>query len=99
MVKSLSTSGGSSYGVGRARGRGPSRGAEQGWKGQPRLTDTHDPLRDEHLEDEIEMVGDLVVAATGATGPLTQDQIDAVLGVSPRDAEDGSEAGDEDAVG
>ena len=41
-------------------------------------------LTDDDLQDEIELVGDLVVAASSSNGPLTQDEIDAVLGVLPR---------------
>ena len=57
----------------------------------------HDPsgenLTDDDLQSEIELVGDLVVAATSSTGPLTQEQIDQLLGVTdPAD-----EAGIEDA--
>ena len=57
----------------------------------------HDPsgenLTDDDLQSEIELVGDLVVAATSSTGPLTQEQIDLLLGVTgPAD-----EANSEDA--
>ena len=45
-------------------------------------------LTDDDLQSEIELVGDLVVAATSSAGPLTQDQIDQLLGVS-RPADDG----------
>ena len=38
-------------------------------------------LTDGALQDEIELVGDLVVAASASEGPLTEDEIDAVLGV------------------
>jgi hypothetical protein len=38
-------------------------------------------LHDATLDAEIQLVGDLVVAATGSDGPLTQAQIDAALGV------------------
>jgi len=55
------------------------------------MTDTHmstsGTLHDATLDAEIQLVGDLVVAATGSDGPLTQDQIDAALGVT----EDGTE--------
>jgi hypothetical protein len=37
----------------------------------------HDPL----ALAEIELYGELVIAATGSDGPLTQSQIDAVLGI------------------
>ncbi len=38
-------------------------------------------LRDAVLHQEIELVGELVVAATSATGHLTQAEIDQLLGV------------------
>jgi len=46
-------------------------------------------LTDDDLQSEIELVGDLVVAATSSTGPLTQDEIDRLLGVLP-EVEDGA---------
>jgi hypothetical protein len=46
----------------------------------------HDPsgenLTDDDLQSEIELVGDLVVAATSSTGPLSQEQIDRLLGLT-----------------
>ena len=50
-------------------------------------------LTDDDLQSEIELVGDLVVAATSSTGPLTQEQIDQLLGVTGP----ANEAGIEDA--
>ena len=48
-------------------------------------------LTDDDLQAEIELVGDLVVAATSSTGPLTQDEIDRLLGVLPEvEVEDGA---------
>lgn len=38
-------------------------------------------LTDDALQDEIELVGDLVVAATASDEPLTEDEIDAALGI------------------
>jgi len=38
-------------------------------------------LTDDELRSEIELVGDLVVAATSSDGPLPQDEIDRLLGV------------------
>ena len=67
------------------------------------MNGTQHVLRDESLEDEIELVGELVVAATVSDGPLTQEQIDQVLGVDgpddagSQDAEDAEDA--EDAAG
>ena len=55
----------------------------------------HDPsgenLTDDDLQSEIELVGDLVVAATSSTGPLTQEQIDQLLGVTGPAAQPDSE--------
>ena len=42
-----------------------------------------DNLTDDDLQSEIELVGDLVVAATCSKGPLPQDEIDRLLGVHP----------------
>jgi len=42
-----------------------------------------DNLTDHDLESEIEMVSELVVAATSSDGPLHQDEVDLLLGVSP----------------
>jgi hypothetical protein len=39
-------------------------------------------LNDEQLEAEIRLVGDLVLAASQSERPLSQAQIDAVLGVA-----------------
>ena len=39
-------------------------------------------LTDGALQDEIELVGDLVVAASASEGPLTEDEIDEVLGIA-----------------
>jgi hypothetical protein len=41
-------------------------------------------LTDSDLRSEIELVGDLVVAAAGSEGPLTEEEIDRVLGVKQR---------------
>jgi hypothetical protein len=37
-------------------------------------------LTDEVLREEIELVGDLVVAATASPGRMAQDDVDSVLG-------------------
>ena len=42
-------------------------------------------LTDEALREEIELVGDLVVAATASPGPMAQDDVDSVLGLSCED--------------
>jgi hypothetical protein len=45
-------------------------------------TDQHsDVLHDDELDDEILLVGELVVAATSSELPLSLDQIDRALGV------------------
>jgi hypothetical protein len=40
-------------------------------------------LTDDDLESEIELVSELVVAATSSDGPLDQDQVDQLLGLRP----------------
>jgi hypothetical protein len=45
-----------------------------------------DYLTDGDLQFEIELVGELVVAATSSDGPLSQDEIDRLLGVVPSGA-------------
>ena len=52
-------------------------------------------LTDGALQDEIELVGDLVVAASASERPLTEAEIDEVLGVIRAQAasEDLSKAG------
>lgn len=42
-----------------------------------------DNLTDNDLQSEIELVGDLVVAASASDGPLPQDEVDLLLGVGP----------------
>lgn len=60
-------------------------------------SDSGDGLTDDELQSEIELVGDLVVAATSSAGRLPQDEIDRVLGVTP--AQEDAEAGvDSDAA-
>ena len=41
-------------------------------------------LRDEQLEDEIRLVGDLVLAASQSEGRLAQEAIDEILGLDPQ---------------
>jgi hypothetical protein len=45
------------------------------------MAEAQDSLTDGDLQSEIELVGDLVVAATSSEGPLPQDEIDRLLGV------------------
>jgi hypothetical protein len=42
-------------------------------------------LTDEVLREEIELVGNLVVAATASPGRMAQDDVDSVLGLSGED--------------
>jgi hypothetical protein len=46
-----------------------------------------DELRDAALHEEIELVGDLVVAASSAQGRLSQAEIDRLLRVQPGGAD------------
>ena len=61
---------------------------------------TRDPhaggeLTDDALQDEIELVGELVVAASASTRALTDEEIDRVLGVKGgRPASRGQDVGD-----
>jgi len=50
--------------------------------------DDFDALTDDDLVSEIELVSQLVVAATSSDGPLHQDEVDHLLGVDLK--EDGS---------
>jgi hypothetical protein len=51
-------------------------------------------LTDDALQDEIELVGDLVVAASASERPLTEDEIDEALGIQRgRDSSAGDAAG------
>jgi len=45
------------------------------------MAEAQDSLTDGELQSEIELVGDLVVAATSSDGPLPQNEIDRLLGV------------------
>jgi len=45
------------------------------------MPDARDSLTDGELQSEIELVGDLVVAATSSEGPMPQGEIDRLLGV------------------
>ncbi len=47
-------------------------------------------LHDEQLEDEIRLVGDLVLAASQSEGRMADEAIDEVLGVHPRPTPDGA---------
>ena len=48
--------------------------------------DQDDNLTDSDLQLEIELVGELVVAASASDGPLPQDEVDQLLGVRPDSA-------------
>jgi hypothetical protein len=45
-------------------------------------------LNDEQLEDEIRLVGDLVLAASQHQGRLSQDEVDEILGLQPARGDD-----------
>lgn len=49
-------------------------------------------LTDDDLKSEIEMVSDLVVAATSSDGPLNQAEVDLLLGINP-DGDSPAESG------
>ena len=56
-------------------------------------------LTDDDLQSEIELVGDLVVAATSSDGPMPQAEIDRLLGVrSGEDEQEDAEGEPEDAT-
>jgi len=44
-----------------------------------------DRLRDDDALAEIELTSRLMIAASGASAPLTQTEIDGLLGVEPRE--------------
>ena len=43
-----------------------------------------DELNDDALADDIDLLADVVVAATGVACALTQDEVDQALGLAPR---------------
>ena len=47
--------------------------------------DRADDLTDDDLESEIELVSELVVAATSSERSLPQDEVDHLLGVTPKE--------------
>lgn len=49
----------------------------------PPDSDPPSPLEDPLVLDEIELYGELVIAASGSEEPLSQHRIDTVLGVAP----------------
>ena len=48
-------------------------------------------VTDDDLRSEIEMVSELVLAATDSDGPLGQDEVDRLLGVVPQHDGPGAE--------
>ena len=48
-------------------------------------TQDDDELTDDDLESEIELVSELVVAASSSERPLHQDEVDQLLGVDPKE--------------
>lgn len=62
------------------------------------MADAQDSLTDGELQAEIELVGDLVVAASSSDGHLSQNEIDRLLGVQigqVKETADEVEAGDD----
>jgi hypothetical protein len=53
------------------------------------VRETDSRLEDPLVLDEIEMYGELVIAASSSDRPLSQTEIDRVLGLHGRDAESG----------
>jgi hypothetical protein len=47
--------------------------------------DPEEQLIDDDLESEIELVSELVVAATSSDGPLGQEAVDHILGIAPKE--------------
>jgi hypothetical protein len=43
-------------------------------------------VHDRVVLDEIELYGELIIAASGSDGPLSEDEIDAILGVRHDDS-------------
>jgi hypothetical protein len=58
---------------------------EPGERRSPAQADAapEDELQDTDLREEIELVADLVVAASASEGPLSLPEIDRILGVQP----------------
>ena len=50
-----------------------------------RNDDLDDALTDDDLSSEIELVSELVLAATSSDGPLQQDEVDLLLGLDPKE--------------
>jgi len=48
------------------------------------MRETDARIQDPLVLDEIELYGDLVIAASAAEGQLSQEEIDSVLGVQPK---------------
>jgi hypothetical protein len=49
------------------------------------MSGTDPDLHDPDLHDEIELLGELVIAASESVGPLSTTSVDAILGVTPPD--------------
>lgn len=54
--------------------------------------DLDDALTDDDLSSEIELVSELVLAATSSDGPLEQDEVDLLLGLDPKEPDPEAEA-------
>lgn len=62
------------------------------------MPDAKDSLTDGELQSEIELVGDLVVAASSSEGPLPQEEIDRLLGVKADQEAADQEAGSAEVI-
>lgn len=63
---------------------------------RPGASPTEGSLTDDDLRSEIEMVSELVVAATSSDGPMSQDEVDLLLGVDVVDVKVAEPAGELD---
>jgi hypothetical protein len=64
------------------------------------MAERRDPeLTDEALEGEIELVGELVVAASEQDGPMSESDIDRILGIVTPDGHDHDGAGADEPAG
>lgn len=72
----------------------PGSGRAVLWQeGRPALRDQFDvTLEDDELMAEVELTTSLIIAATASDGPLSQAEIDAILGVEPTSATPATEA-------
>jgi hypothetical protein len=79
MTSHLALSGHLRYGNGQVCGRAPWRSTHV--PTVDRMEGDRGDLTDEVLREEIELVGQLVVAATASPGRMRQAEVDSILGV------------------